>query len=112
MGWSNYSSHCAVVIDGFYYDYTFGGVREVGADFLTTVVWTVELECDALEKMLVLDRIHTLSHILKAGWWNWLWMGILWLFYRDQYTCTSFILSALGRVPLKGLTPDALYSII
>ena len=112
MGMSNYSTHCAMIIDDVYIDYTWGGVRVETQDFLVERIWEVELEVEPLVLNQVQTRVVLLRDLLPKGFWHWWGMAIGWLFYKEQYICTNFVMSVLGEPPCRGLTPDELYYIL
>jgi len=94
------------------FHYTWNGVLYTQQDFLVESVWEVELSPSEFEMALIADRAATLRDILPSGFGHWWFKATLWVFNRNQYLCTNFILSCLGRNVKIGLSPDELYTFL
>jgi hypothetical protein len=109
-GKTNYSTHVAIIIDNCFIHYTWGGVIFTKQDFLVEPVWEVELDLQEYEANAVIDRAILLKNILPSGFGHWWFKAVCWLFNRNQYLCTNFVVDVLGYAMKEGITPDELYS--
>lgn len=104
-----YSTHVVILVDKFLIHYTWGGVIVESLDFLLEPVWIHDIELDEYRVNQAIDNALTLKKVLKKGFLHWWIKATFWLFNRNQYLCTNFVINILGYDTKVGLTPDELY---
>lgn len=110
-GKTTYSTHAVILLpSGILMHYTWYGVVFTRADYLIEPVWVRDIELSSYEMEMVHERAMTLIRLLPKGYGHWWWKAIKWLFNRNQYLCTNFIINVLGYDIKVGLTPDELYT--
>lgn len=109
-GKTDYSTHVVLVVDQHLIHYTWSGVEFTRQDFLLEPVWTVEIAMTDYELDQVVNRATVLKQLLPKGFGHWWFKAAAWLFNRNQYLCTNFVVSCLGYEMKQGLSPDELYT--
>ena len=105
-----YSTHVVVLINDTLIHYTWNGVVFSKQDYLVEPAWVVDITLSELGYISVIDRALLLKEILPKGFGHWWFKAFIWLFNRNQYLCTNFVVSILGYTMKEGITPDELYT--